>query len=293
MAAKSMSSSPAHANVFAQAKSMSSSPAHANAFAQWFAQGCGTPAEISQAFDNMVRDLGLEAKQTQVKQSQVRRPATTSCQAMTTLPANLAGAEGETVTGRSAKRQRQRARRRMGRMERSAQPTSCSESVAEMSEAQYEGDSTGGDLTDTTACCSLDELPSCSFEDAASSEEAEEEQQRGGSHQSVLGSAEALVPMWDKYNISVEVVEEKPLVEAPPLSQAMFGTSPEFEEFRAAYRQFRLGSGFGAKGEPEASTNISPKYDESRSGPWQQMSFWTSLKDSVSQVPADVCVDEL
>jgi len=281
MAAKSMSSSP-----LGVCNLQTPSPAHANAVAQWYAQ----PLWFRQAFGDAVCDIGLE-----VKQTQVTRPVTRNCQAMTTLPANLAGAEaaavaalfahGETLSGRAAKRQRQRAHRRMGRAERNAQRTSCLESVAEMSEAQYEGDSSGGDLTDTTACCS--------FDGAASSEEAEEEQQRRGSHQYVLGSAEALVPRWDKYNISVEVVEEKPLVEAPPLSQAMFETSPDFEEFRAAYRQFRLGSGFGARGEPEASINISPRYDECRSGPWQQMSFWTSLKDSVSQGPADVCVDEV
>jgi len=151
---------------------------------------------------------------------------------------------------RALKRERQRERRRLGRCANRAAPTAAP---------------TGhgcGHVTSTVSNMN-DEGRSISI----------------GPAEEAVPPAAALLPRWDRNNLSVEVVEAaNEELYAPPLPQAEFGTTPEFEEFRAAYRQFRVGAGFGAKGE----VSESPFCGECHTGPWENVSFWASLRESGS-----------
>jgi len=184
------------------------------------------------------------------------------------------------INARAAKRQKQRARRRLSRIEAAGGRLQDKNATTSTSESSEGDTSSSVDMTDTTA--GLDNLSSFDSFDLGDEAFGECAAARDRFATEEEGKW-VLVPRWDRYNLSVEVVEESvDETEAPRLPQAQFETTPEFEQFRVGYRQFRLGSGFGAKGEVSGS----PKDSDCESAPWEQISFWTCLRDSAAPVTA-------
>lgn len=122
--------------------------------------------------------------------------------------------EGAPLTGRAAKRQRQRLRRRLGR----------AESAADRVQARSVVDDASTSSGATSTCPSepsVDEAQSISAH--SSKDDAAEKALRKGT--------------------------------SPSLPELSFAATPEFEQYRLAYRSFRLGNAVGAKGEVSDAGN--------------------------------------
>lgn len=198
-------------------------------------------------------------------------PATSST-GMTSHSQPLAAPENQDsqLFGRAAKRQRQRENRRLGRAQKSLAATPDIDVAS------------SADLTETTA--SLSDLASAAHSDAGERDVEDQDVETPEVPVEMISPTRALLPRWDRHNLSVEVVDDQSTEGSlsPLLPAAQFGSTPEFDEFRLAYRQFRLGSGCGAKGE----VSDSPKDSDCHIGPWQQTSFWTSLRGAVGPLSA-------